>query len=256
MEGARAEDEEEIDPVSLDLYVVVVMMSLSILFLWETGKHCLRICCSRTTTDEARVNMVRDNEDQMRRARRQDAVRRAIERETGEIRLRRSSSQSMGETQLPSEFDVPRTTLDVSVNLNAPQPTTEVPPDSQAVARFMQGLQPAEPSQAQSAPPSKAQPAQPTHFRFSQSSSGASSSMTPGNTVQVNPTTQSDVGTQTEFYQGLTYQQMCDVDLLTTSGRTPSAVHLFPDCHALRNVTSIQRRSFCRYCVTRARQGF
>ena len=65
-----------------------------------------------------------------------------------------------------------------------------------------------------------------------------------------------EVGTQTDFYQGLSYTQMCDLHLLTTSSRSSGAIHIFPNCHALRNVAGVQDRMFCRYCITEARQGF
>ena len=127
LEGAKAHDDElDVDPVSLDLYVVVVMMALSILFLWETGKHCLRWCCSRRPDEDIRVSMIRDDADIERRSRRQEAVRRAIERETGELRLRRSSSQSTEGLGLPAEDEVPRTSLDVTVHLSSPTPAVRI----------------------------------------------------------------------------------------------------------------------------------
>eukprot|EP00439_Symbiodinium_sp_Y106_P027546 s300_g3.t1 len=120
------DDELDVDPVSLDLYVVVVMMALSILFLWETGKRCLRWCCSRRPDEDIRVSMIRDDADIERRSRRQEAVRRAIERETGELRLRRSSSQSTEGLGLPAEDEVPRTSLDVTVHLSSPTPAVRI----------------------------------------------------------------------------------------------------------------------------------
>lgn len=61
-----------------------------------------------------------------------------------------------------------------------------------------------------------------------------------------------EIAVQTDFPRGLTYEEMCSVHLVTTTSRTPGAVHLFPECHALRGVTSTNRRMFCRYCLTAA----
>ena len=132
LEGVKADDSHDDDgvsPVSLDLYILVIMMSLSVLFLWESGKHCVRMCCARRIAEDVHVNMVRHDEDQVRRSRRQEAVRRAIEREAGELRFRGSSLQPSEEVSLPTEREVPRTSLDVSVNLTAQHHSVvELPP--------------------------------------------------------------------------------------------------------------------------------
>ena len=277
LEGVKADDsydDTEGSPVSLDLYVLMIMMLLSILFLWECGKHCLRMCCARRIDEDVHVNMVRHDEDQVRRSRRQEAVRRAIEREAGELRFRGSSSQPSEEVLLPTEREVPRTSLDVSVNLTAPAPISGGITTSHQLDRSARGLPTSsgvfpsssadQPSSFASHPSSSAD--QPSSFASHPSSStdlrlgssvsvGATPLIFPSGTSNEQIPTQREIGTQTDFYQGLTYQQMCEIDLLTTSGRTPSAVHLFPNCHALRNVTSVQRRAFCRYCITQARQG-
>ena len=62
------------------------------------------------------------------------------------------------------------------------------------------------------------------------------------------------ISTQTDGPRGLTEQQLCELEVLTTASKTPGALHIFPDCHALRNVTSTNRRMFCRYCLMNLRQ--
>ena len=277
LEGVKADDSHDDDgvsPVSLDLYILVIMMSLSVLFLWESGKHCVRMCCARRIAEDVHVNMVRHDEDQVRRSRRQEAVRRAIEREAGELRFRGSSLQPSEEVSLPTEREVPRTSLDVSVNLTAPAPFSGGVTTSQHFDKPVRGsptssgafpTSSADQSSSSAELPSSSAdqsssvaglPSSSTDLRIGSSVPvGATSSNLPSGNCKEQVLTQREAGTQTDFYRGLTYEQMCEIDLLTTSGRTPSAVHLFPNCHALRNVTSVQRRAFCRYCITQARQG-
>ena len=212
-------------------------MTLSILFIWESCKYCTRTCCRSREPDCVRVSMVRDDEVPVeRRSKRQEAVRRAIEREAGGLRFRGEAERAREEPTFPLECDVPSTMLDVSVNIR-PATRTERASSSTSVQEFTQGLAPSGPG-----------------LPSSSNIPSGEVSRTPQE-VRANFPSHREVSTQTEFYQGLTYQQMCDVDLLTTSSKTPSAVHLFPNCHALRNVSSVQNRSFCRYCLTSARQG-
>ena len=68
---AASQEEEGIDGVSLDLYILAVMLACSILFVWEVGKHCIReYTCPRRA--EASVASVRANDEdhQQRRQRR------------------------------------------------------------------------------------------------------------------------------------------------------------------------------------------
>ena len=251
LEGAKADEDYEIDPVSLDLYVMIILMILSVLFLWESGKHCLTICCRRDPRDEVQVNMVRDDEDQLRRERRQEAVRRAIEKETGDLRRRRAEGVVAAEDSAPLNAEVPHTSLGISVNVTAPAPVPQplAQPSEPMSSDF--GLRDTTPIPHEPRPRVERMDYQP--------SSSSSGLQIPSNRISEintrNSATQ-DVGVQTDFYSGLTYEQMCEVRLLTTNSRTPSAVHIFPECHALRNVTSVQNRMFCRYCITSARQGF
>ena len=236
LEGVNAQEENS-DPVSLDLYVMLLLMTFSILFIWESCKYCARACSRNYEPGDIQVNMIReDDSNRERRTKRQEAVRRAIEREAGELRHRGESRKDQEETRFPLERDVPVTTLDVSVNLHS-NARSERASSSSSIPEFVQGIQPTGSSSG------------PSHYHFH------------GDTLRAplvgtsTSSTRHEVGTQTEFYQGLTYQQMCDVNLLTTSGRSASAVHLFPNCQALRNTTSVQNRSFCRYCILSARQG-
>ena len=63
-----------------------------------------------------------------------------------------------------------------------------------------------------------------------------------------------EVGVQTDGATGLTDQQLCEIEIITSSARTPGVLHIFPDCHALRSVSSTNRRTFCRYCLMTLRQ--
>ena len=57
-----------------------------------------------------------------------------------------------------------------------------------------------------------------------------------------------EVSVQTDPLGGLTHPEMCELEMITSTARTPGAVHIFPNCHALRGVTT-NRRQFCRYCL-------
>lgn len=179
--------------------------------------------------------MVKDEGDEgrLRKGRRQEAIRRAIERETEGLRRRSQGSDSPVGIR-PRSLSPSRALVDVSVNLETRASSSSENPILPPPVRS--GISPPPP------PPI-------SHWSRLEASH-----------VQVPTVTQTssatrEVGTQTDFYHGLTYQQMCDMNLLTTNGNRPSAVHLFPNCHALRNTTSVQTRRFCTYCVTGARQG-
>ena len=77
---ASQDDEDEASELGLDLWIIGSMMALSLLFVWELGKHCLRECIrTRANSSVCSVRLTED-ENRQRRERRQDAVRRAIER--------------------------------------------------------------------------------------------------------------------------------------------------------------------------------
>ena len=240
---------EDVDPVSLDLYIIGLLMTLSVLFIWESGKQCIRTRC-RAREPETHVRMIHgEDETNDRRSRRQNAVRRTIERET--VGLRHRTAVCAGEENVsvpPTE--VPRTSLDISVSVGPAGPRPDEGPAVSTRALRDPERGPPEPSTFTGF----------THAYTSRPSpvnAGEPSSSVPGSSREQNiQATQREIGVQTDFYQGLSYQQMCEVDLLTTGGRTATAIHLFPNCHALRNVAAVQRRSFCRYCITQARQGF
>ena len=82
---AASQEEDNIEGVSLDLYIVGVMLACSILFFWELGKHCVRECICLRRSGPSVASVRADDETQLeRRLRRQDAVRRAVEREATE----------------------------------------------------------------------------------------------------------------------------------------------------------------------------
>ena len=111
LQPAASQEDEERDPIDIDLYIVAVMMACSVLFVWELGKHCLRQC---TRDTEAQVASLRPTEEESRRSRRQETIRRALEREAGEgLRPRRGSQGTHDVTktyQLPPR-EVPQLPL-------------------------------------------------------------------------------------------------------------------------------------------------
>ena len=98
LQPVASQDEEEHDAVDLDLYLVAVMMACSVLFVWELGKHCFRQCSRETA---ARVAAVRSSQDDAKRTRRQEAIRRALERET-----RESPELATGDQEEPHHHDL------------------------------------------------------------------------------------------------------------------------------------------------------
>ncbi|CAE7730700.1 GIP [Symbiodinium sp. CCMP2592] len=128
IEAEAVEDDELSDPLSLELSVVAIMMMLSILFVWESGKYCLIRCCR---TDGPRIRSLRhEDEDEVsiersRRQRRQEAVRRAIELEADEQTLRRRNAP-LPESGSSSSAGIPVVQVNVGerweVDRNPPLP--------------------------------------------------------------------------------------------------------------------------------------
>ncbi|CAE7779988.1 GIP [Symbiodinium sp. CCMP2592] len=240
---ASVEDDELQEPLSLELSVLAVMMLLSALFVWETGKYCLARCCR----DEPRISMIRVDEDDAsaRRQRRQEVVRRAIDTEIQGLNLRRRRG---GDDALSSTQDVAGPVIQVNVGGNTNERLAESPPP---IPRFV--------NQQQDEVQVHVAQAADRHPMASSSSSLPSPTMLhnapgvqpPAQGTSVLPTRR-EIAVQTDFPRGLTHEEMCSIDMITTSSRTPGAIHLFPDCHALRSVSGTNRRMFCRYCLTTA----
>ena len=240
-----SQEEEEIRAVSLDLYVLGVMLACTILFVWEVGKHCVRqwSCPRRIEASVASVSL-EDEEHQQRRHRRQEAVRRAVLREATE-RLQTVDSDEAHSDHQPAAPPPPPTVQSsshVHLHVNPPSSTT-----------------PAMPSQPMSSGVSTTWTS--THSRTSTNSdvpppppplpSGVARVRETGTVSSRNVC---EVGVQTDGLTGLSDQQLCEIELITSSARTPGVLHIFPDCHALRSVSSTNRRSFCRYCLMTLRQ--
>ena len=217
------DDEGESDPLNLDLYVLVLLLTFSVLFVWESGKYCLGNFCRRESEDDPIVRMVHDDDDEQRarRGRRQEAVRRAIEKESEGLRKRLTRDE---------ERDVHPPVVNVQVSavgpnsLVPPPPPPPVPPDS-SVEKGIGFLSRAA------------------------TRTGASSSSACDSGRVSSTGTRREIAVQTESPKGLTYEEMCGLELITSSSKIPGAVHIFPECHALRNVTSVNRRMICKYCL-------
>ena len=228
----------------------------------------MRTCCSRRSDDPRRsggdhyvraVTADDENDDddtdghRARRGRRQDAVRRAIERELGGegLRQRGSTSGTSGLQPEASSGD-PRFTSYVHVQLDSNSPHRpmdfEPPMPTFAASRGPQasseiGFGGAQPSSS-SPVPVDLPATQTSRPQADPSSSGFSQ---PRRVM-------SDASTQT-VERSLTIQELCELQVVTTTGRGPGALHLFSNCHALCNVSSTHQRMFCRYCLQAAREG-
>ena len=71
---------------------------------------------------------------------------------------------------------------------------------------------------------------------------------------QVRKNNLTDASTQTNFDRGFTFEDLCG-HMITTSNRTPGALHLFRSCYALRNSAGVQDRMLCRYGLQAVREG-
>ncbi|CAE7268499.1 GIP [Symbiodinium microadriaticum] len=225
--GTSSTDDDDQGGVSPELSLVIVMMALSVLFVWEAGKFCVRTCCTR---GEHRVQSVRQDEEdsRTRRARRQEAVRRAIVSEAEGLRRRREvfTEEEDEDAPVPPPPPPPFPVGDRSRStgqIGLDQPATSsayLPLSSNQGVGFAQ----------EAIPP-------PPTGRV-ESSSGAKGVMC-------------DAGTQTEEPRGITYDELHRLQVLTSTSRTPGVVHIFPGCHTLRGVTT-NRRQFCRVCLQAA----
>ena len=226
----RSEDDdfEEQEPVNFDLYVMLLLMTFSVLFIWESGKYCISRVSRNSQGDDPLVRMIRDDSEdhRLKRERRQEAVRRVIERESEGIRRR--LSHDVDEGQAPVVNVQVTTSVPASSSSDPlPPPPPPYPPSSrESGGSSGLGLALFEERGASSVE------------GYSGSSSG----------------TRKDCATQTDGPQGLTFEQMCGLEMITTTSKTPGALHIFPECHALRNVTSTNRRSVCKYCIQSLRQ--
>ena len=238
------EEEQQSEALSLDLYILGAMMAFSILFIWEIGKHCLREC-NRSKPDEPAVASVLadDTEHRLRRSRRHEAVRRAVERELDEGLRQRSNIATPSEPERSA----------------SPPP----PPAVQASSHVHLHMSAAAPTEG--APAHEAfSPPRPNHHWTLASSSTEIPRIPPPPplpVVEVNrggfvreSQTLKEAATQTDFPVGLSHVQLCEYEMITTNSRTPGALHLFPQCHALRNVAGTSRRMICRYCLQTLRE--
>ena len=223
-QGASAEEEEIERGIGPELSLIIVMMALSVLFVWEVGKYCLQWCFRAPY----QVRSVRPDDQDTRRSRRQEAVRRAIAIEAEGLRRRRESST---EEELVVNSEV-----------------SAIPPPPPQVDFYP------EPRSSSSAgllrPPV---PDTDREFSITRPGFGQSSVVPPPPPVRVNESTNQrcDVGIQTDEPRGITYDELHEIQVLTSTSRTPGVVHLFPGCHALRGV-STNRRHFCKYCLQAA----
>ena len=260
-DSANAEPDEASEPLGVELSLLLVMMTLAVLFVWESSKQCLRTCCTRRDGGDYEVRVVTTtdgDEVSHRRERRQQAVRRAIEREVQEDGLRHRGQGSVSTYGSPSLSSHVHVTLDHPVS-SIPGPQ-EPPWTSTRVAS-----PPPPPPRLGSGGSSSREP--PTSFRDKPASSSSAAvpppPPIPDHGIQrlcsperkgFGQRPQRDASTQTTRERGFDFQELCELHVLTTTGRGPGAVHLFPGCHALRHSTTHQRM-FCRYCLQAARDA-
>ena len=237
LQPAASQDEDEQDPLDLDLYVVAMMMACSVLFVWEVGKHCLRQCLREP---EARVAALRQTEEETRKTRRQEAIRRALEKEA-EDELRHRRDRGGGEENPPAAPTATPVSSQVHVHVSTPPVSA---PCAQGASSSSSSTQPHQPTWTLVRPPTPPIPEPPPYL--------------PGETrrgqVRANIQGSREIGVQTDGPQGLSDVQLCEIELITSSARTPGVLHIFPDCHVLRTVQSTHRRTFCRYCLMTLRQ--
>ena len=242
--------EAEGEPLSLELSLLVVLMILSVLFLWESSKYCVRGCCNRHHYNPT-VRMVDVDEEgeqrQLRKERRQESVRRAIERELDNDGLRqRPVHQREWERQRPAEAPF----LRVQVEAQPYPPALDLPPPPPPYPSDAEVPTPAPPTSGFSDSYSGVQPPSSSSSLAPEIRSSLSSRVSEAQTEA-----KRDASTQTTFDQGFTFEELCELHVITTSSRTPGALHFFRSCQALRNTTAVQDRMICRYCLQALRDG-
>ncbi|CAE7249905.1 GIP [Symbiodinium sp. CCMP2592] len=232
--GADADDSDGQAPLGPELSMMVLLLTFSILFVWESGKACLNACCSRR--EQARVAVLRAeaDEQQERRQRRQEAVRRAIASETEGLRLRRDEG-----SDIPSPPERPYVHIQVEAPRPPPPPVVRQPDRLDLASQSTVDLQgESQSSHTTGIPHTTVEPPPPVPVR---------------GLVEDQPARR-EVAVQTVESRGLTFGELQELEVLTSTSRTPGVVHLFPGCHALRGVNT-NRRQFCRYCLQSARSG-
>ena len=264
-EATDGGSEESAEPLSVELSLLLVMMTLAVLFVWESSKQCVRACCARRADDDFRVRTVMTDEDGVldRRGRRQQAVRRAIEREVQDegLRQRRPMEEREHGTSGLSSY--------VHVTVDAPASSSRSVPDPPVASPINATPPPPPPlpGLGSGGPSVREPPPSPCPSSINQPLSTAhgstSSPPVPNHGLQrlsqselqgARPGVRRDASTQTDRERGFDFQELCELHVITTTGRGPGALHLFPGCHALRNSTTHQRM-FCRYCLQAARDA-
>ena len=226
------ESDVDLTPLGHDLSLMMLLLTFSVLFIWEAGKACIQSCRHRQEEVQVAAFRAEEDEQQGRRARRQEAVRRAIEAETEGLRRRRDESS---DEHRPAEVSI-RPYVHVQVDTARPPPP---PPDYDPRPAHHSdtsfGLRDY-PSSSITPPESSApeNPLPPPPVQISGSGRESPSKC--------------EVATQTDERRGLSYEDLQGIQVLTSTSRTPGVVHIFPGCHALRGVNTHQRQ-FCRYCL-------
>ena len=184
-----------------------------------------------------------DTEHQLRKSRRHEAVRRAVERELDGGLRQRSSIATPSEPERSA----------------SPQP----PPAVQASSHVHLHMSAAAPTEGAPSHEVLSPPRPNRHWTLASSSTEIPRIPPPpplpvveadrGRFVRESQTLR-DTATQTDFPVGLSHVQLCEFEMITTNSRTPGALHLFPQCHALRNVAGTSRRMICRYCLQTLRE--
>ena len=253
---AASEEDEPSQPLGLELSLLAILMTFSILFVWESGKTCLRSCCSHRRIGDPEVRMMQSGDDDdagARRSRRQEAVRRAIVREVQEGDLRKRGQGNAEHADSP--VSQPQVHSYVHVQVGGDQPTPvdlsvsgpRPPPAETSLPPVPSGLsgRPSSSSRSAAVVPPPPPPPCPANIRSDSQGYGQGSS----------PKEVRDMSTQTDPVTGLSLTELCELQVTTTSSRSPGAVHIFPTCNALRNSPSRQNRMFCRYCLQALREG-
>ena len=227
------EQDPEATPLGQELSLLVLLLTFSILFVWEAGKACINSCRSRREEVQVAALRVEAEEQLERRSRRQEAVRRAIASETEGLRRRREAA-----LEVPGPSEAPVHSY-VHVQVEAPRPPPPPPLDQGSLLRRSQDSSIG--FQDNPSPPIR------DHPSTVLSNLPPPPPLQPRGSGEVLPTRR-EIATQTDERRGISYEELQELQVLTSTSRTPGVVHLFPGCHALRGVNT-NRRSFCRYCL-------